>query len=70
MTSSQGYLVPRQSHRLTAQAAGKRPEVDASIGVGYALDQEFTRGYDIRHPRSVVTLSEEPFASIKVQGTF
>lgn len=43
---------------------------DLSLSVGYAFDQEFERGFDLRNTDNVADLSDGPFAGIKVRGTF
>ena len=43
---------------------------DASLGVGYMLDHGFRSGFDIRATDKVANVSEEPFVSLIVQGTF
>ena len=43
---------------------------DARLGLGYAFDQEFERGYDLRDTHTVNKLSDEPFVSLRVHGTF
>jgi hypothetical protein len=43
---------------------------DASIGVGYAFDQRFSHGYDVRDLSRISRLEDVPFLDLKLQGTF
>jgi hypothetical protein len=43
---------------------------DLRLGVGYAFRQEFTQGFDLRNTDVVEKLSDEPFLSLLVRGTF
>ena len=44
--------------------------VDLSLAVGYAFDQEFSLGWDVRDTNKITELSDEVFLSIKIAGTF
>jgi hypothetical protein len=44
------------------------PLIDASIGIGYAFDQSFSDGYDVRSLRPVAQISNEPYIAIIVHG--
>ncbi len=44
--------------------------VDLTVAVGYAFEQEFNLGWDLRDTDSVADLSDEIFLSFKIQGTF
>ena len=44
--------------------------IDARAGVGYAFDQEFSTGFDIRDTDTVAELSDEAFFFFTVQGRF
>ncbi|MCI0631171.1 MAG: hypothetical protein L0Y44_11025 [Phycisphaerales bacterium] len=48
----------------------KRPLIDVSFGVGYAFDQEFARGFDIRSLDDVVSPSDEFLFFVTLRGTF
>lgn len=43
---------------------------DASLGIGYALDNRFRSGWDMRDLETVRDLSEEIYLSFTLQGTF
>lgn len=58
------------SHRAGGGVRWITKWFDASLGVGYAFGQEFSAGIDIRQTRTVADLSDEPFASLRVVGTF
>lgn len=72
------YLNDREHHRLFYEidrvAAGTRwlakPWIDVRAGVGYAFDQEFSTGFDIRDTDTVAELSDEAFFFFTVQGRF
>lgn len=44
--------------------------LDATAGVGYAFDQSFTTGFDLRDDDTLFELSDEPFLFLTIQGTF
>lgn len=44
--------------------------LDATMGLGYAFDQEFARGYDVRDTRTFVEPSDEVFLFFMLQGIF
>lgn len=44
--------------------------VDAAVGVGYAFDQEFTTGYDVRDTKTFVEPSDEVLLFFTLRGTF
>ena len=44
--------------------------LDLSVAVGYAFDQEFTLGWDVRDTDTVADLSDEVFLLLRLQGTF
>lgn len=46
------------------------PYVDASVGVGYIFNQEFSRGFDVRSDDHLFDASDEIFLMFRVQGTF
>lgn len=58
------------SHRAGGGVRWITKWFDASLGIGYAFHQEFSTGTDIRQTRTVADLSDEPFASLRVVGTF
>ncbi len=44
--------------------------VDVSAGVGYAFDQEFETGFDLRDTRTVTRVEDAPFVMVRLEGTF
>jgi hypothetical protein len=74
----QGFDIAREesTHRQFFQArtveVGVRvifdPLIDASIGVGYAFDQSFSNGFDVRSLRPIDQISNEPYLAIIVHG--
>jgi hypothetical protein len=46
------------------------PLVDAGIGIGYAFDQGFSEGYDVRSLRNIAHISNEPYISLVLHGKF
>jgi hypothetical protein len=72
--TASGDITNRQFYQMRRVEAGlrliDRPLVDASIGVGYAFDQEFSRGFDVRNIRPIGRISNEPYIAIVLRGTF
>jgi hypothetical protein len=63
----------RLFYRLNRATAGVRwitKWADLRLGAGYAFNQQFTRGFDLRDTHNVARLSDEPFISLRVHGTF
>jgi hypothetical protein len=48
----------------------KLPSLDLSVGVGMALHQEFSTGFDVRDLDSIAEPSEEVLYFIRLRGTF
>ena len=44
--------------------------LDASLVVGYAFDQQFSTGWDVRDLDDGASLSDEPYVGIILRGTF
>lgn len=44
--------------------------LDAALVVGYAFDQQFSTGWDVRDRAAAAELSDEPYVGIVVRGTF
>lgn len=44
--------------------------LDAAVVVGYAFDQQLSRGFDIRDIDSIAELSDEPYIGIVLVGTY
>ncbi len=44
--------------------------VDVSLGIGYAFDQEFERGFDQRDTATVTKVDDAPLAALRLEGTF
>ncbi len=44
--------------------------LDIRMGAGYAFEQDFSRGWDVRDADTVVDLSDEPFFFFKISGNF
>jgi hypothetical protein len=72
--TASGDITDRQFYQMRRVEAGVRvinyPLFDASIGVGYAFDQEFSRGFDVRNIRPIGHLSNEPYIALVLRGTF
>ncbi len=66
--------IDRQFYQMRRIEAGLRiifnPLVDAGVGIGYAFDQTFSQGYDVRSMRGVARISDEPYISIVLHGRF
>lgn len=45
-------------------------DLDLALVVGYAFDQQFSEGFDVRGRDPVAELSDEPYIGIVVRGTF
>jgi len=63
----------RLFYRLNRATTGVRwitKWADLRLGAGYAFNQQFTRGFDLCDTRNVARLSDEPFISLRVHGTF
>ncbi len=69
-----GDITNRQFMQMRRVEMGVRvifdPLVDASIGVGYAFDQGFSDGFDVRDLRPVSHISDEPYLAIVLRGRF
>ena len=69
-----GDVTNRQFYQMRRVEAGVRiifdPWVDAGIGVGYAFDQGFSTGYDVTNLQPIGHISNEPYLSIVLRGTF
>ena len=69
-----GDITNRQFYQMRRVEAGVRfirqPLIDASIGVGYAFDQEFSSGYDVQNLQPIGQISNEPYLALVVRGTF
>jgi hypothetical protein len=69
-----GDITNRQFYQMRRVEAGIRfifdPWVDASIGVGYAFDQAFSRGFDVRNLEPIGHISNEPYIALVLRGTF
>ena len=46
------------------------PWIDASLGIGYAFDQSFSTGFDVRNLTTFSRISDEPYLSLVLRGTF
>ena len=64
--------VDRQFFQSRTVEAGVRfifdPVIDASIGIGYAFDQSFSDGFDIRSLQPVAQISNVPYIAITLHG--
>jgi hypothetical protein len=64
----------RELFQMRRVEAGVRfifdPWVDAAIGIGYAFDQTYSEGFDIRNMRGITHLSNEPYIALVVRGSF
>jgi hypothetical protein len=67
-------ITNRQFYQMRRVEAGVRvvfdPLIDAALGVGYAFDQEFSRGFDVRNLQSFSSISNEPYIALVVRGSF
>ncbi len=67
-------VTDRQFFQMRRVEAGVRliynPWIDAGLGVGYAFDQEFSHGYDVRNLHSFSSISNEPYLAIVLRGSF
>jgi len=59
-----------QFQRFDAGVRWKSKWIDITIGVGYAFDQRFETGYDIRHTSNAGRPSDEMFLMLVLQGIF
>jgi len=59
-----------QTRRGTAGLRLITKWADLSLGAGYAFDQKFRSGFDLRDTTNVARLSDEPFLALKIRGTF
>jgi hypothetical protein len=64
----------RLFYEMSRVSAGVRwirePWIDLRVGVGYAFDQEFATGFDVRDLDTLVEPSDEMLVFFTVQGTF
>jgi len=71
---SDGDITNRQFFQMRQAEAGIRlifdPIIDSTIGIGYAFDQGFSRGFDVRDLHSVSHISSEPYLAFIVRGRF
>lgn len=69
-----GDITNRQFYQMRRAELGMRfifqPLVDGSIGIGYAFDQGFSRGFDIRDMQPIGHISNEPYLAIMLRGRF
>lgn len=72
--TASGDITDRQFYQMRRIEAGVRiidqPLVDASIGIGYAFDQEFSRGFDVRDLHPIGHISNAPYIALVLRGTF
>ncbi len=57
-------------HRASAGVRWVSRWIDASLGIGYAFDQRFETGFDVRDTTHIVALEDEPLVSLRLTGTF
>ena len=57
-------------NRVTGGVRWLSKWADLRLGVGYAFDQEFERGFDLRDTHKIAKLTDEPFISLRIHGTF
>ena len=64
----------RQFYQMRRVEAGVRivfdPWVDVGVGIGYAFDQTFSRGFDIRDMQAFSRISNEPYIALVLRGSF
>ncbi|HSV12732.1 MAG TPA: hypothetical protein VLI90_00630, partial [Tepidisphaeraceae bacterium] len=69
-----GDITNRQFYQMRRVETGVRlifdPLVDASLGIGYAFDQGFSRGFDVRDLTPFSHISNEPYLALVLRGTF
>jgi hypothetical protein len=69
-----GDVTDRQFFQMRRAEMGVRviydPWVDASVGIGYAFDQGYSRGFDVRDLTPITHISNEPYIGIMVRGRF
>jgi hypothetical protein len=69
-----GTLDNRQFFQMRRTELGVRyiwdPWIDASLGLGYAFDQGYSRGFDVRDLQPLTHISNEPYLGIMVRGRF
>ena len=69
-----GDIGNRQFFQMLRTEMGVRfifdPWVDASLGIGYAFDQGYSKGFDVRDLTPVTHISNEPYVGIMVRGRF
>lgn len=44
--------------------------IDISLGIGYAFNQNFSRGFDVRSLQPVASISNEPYVVLLLRGQF
>ena len=73
-STADGDITDRQFYQMRRAEFGMRfifqPLVDASIGAGYAFDQGFSRGFDIRDLQPIGHIQNEPYLAIMLRGKF
>jgi hypothetical protein len=73
-TNARESATDRQFFQMRTVEAGMRfifdPYIDASVGVGYAFDQSFSDGSDVRNLRPIAHISNEPYIAIMLHGRF
>ena len=72
-----GTVLPGTVHGGPGRAGGgeelgvfRGMALDASLIVGYAFDQRFSTGWDVRDTDGLANLSDEPYIGIIVRGIF
>jgi hypothetical protein len=74
ITNAREGVTDRQFFQMRSIEAGMRfvfdPWIDASVGVGYAFDQSYSNGYDVRDLRPVAQISNEPYVALVLHGRF
>jgi hypothetical protein len=73
-TNPTGDITNRQFYQMRRVETGVRfmfdPWIDASIGIGYAFDQTFSTGFDVRNLTTFSSISNEPYIALVLRGTF
>lgn len=60
-----------EMERVTAGVTwSQSPNLSLTLGAGYAFDQEFSTGFDLRDTDNIVDLSDEPMLIFAVRGRF
>jgi hypothetical protein len=71
---SKENTIDRQFFQMRRVEVGVRvlytPLINAGIGIGYAFDQGFSEGYDIRSLRTLAHISNAPYISFVLYGKF